>query len=246
MSRRPSAFRPLVRPALRLLAAGSLIAIGCTVTAPESGPPSGQTPPPSGMTPPTGSPPPAPPMPPPPRRGSSMHPPAPPAPPTGMPPAPPAPPVGMPPGMMPPAAPPAATGPAPLPPNAKEGLPDKALVVYWGQNGTGGRNPGDRTHYEKELDETCEQNPHYDALVLGFVIIFGDTLNASGGAVPELLLPLRDALRRQEPDAAALPADRAGDHRLPAEAQEGAALAGRRLGRRTPSPATPTPRCSPR
>jgi chitinase len=71
--------------------------------------------------------------------------------------------------------------PAPIPPNAKEGLPDKALVVYWGQNGTGGRNPGDRTQYEKELDETCDQNPHYDAIVLGFVITFGDALNASGG-----------------------------------------------------------------
>ena len=70
--------------------------------------------------------------------------------------------------------------PAPIPPNAKEGLPDKALVVYWGQNGTGGRSPGDMTTYEKELDETCDENPQYDALVLGFVITFGDALNASG------------------------------------------------------------------
>ncbi len=186
-----SAVRPRLRSDVRmllgLLATGSLIAIGCTVSAPDA--PGGQAPPPSGsVTPPAPgglppappAPPPAPPAPPPP----GATPPAPPVAPEGPPPAPvgmpPAPPVTMPPGMMPPPAPP---GPAPLPPNAKEGLPDKALVVYWGQNGTGGRNPGDRTKYEKELDETCEENPHYDALVIGFVINFGDARNASGGPI---------------------------------------------------------------
>jgi chitinase len=90
------------------------------------------------------------------------------------------PPGMMPPGMMPPPEDPGPPVPAPIPPNAKEGLPDKALVVYWGQNGTGGRANGDRTKYEKELDETCDQNPQYDAIVLAFLIIFEDARNATG------------------------------------------------------------------
>jgi chitinase len=164
-----------------LLAAGSLI-LGCVPTAP----PSTEPPPGAGNT---GTTPPPSPAPMPPAAPPAM----PGAPPVSTPPAvtPPAPPPVTPPSMTPPAppvtmtppAPPTPPGPpvpAPIPPNAKEGLPDKALVVYWGQNGTGGRSPGDRSTYEKELDETCEQNPHYDAMVLGFVIMFGDMLNASG------------------------------------------------------------------
>jgi chitinase len=163
-----------------LCAAGSLF-LGCVVTAPEA---PGSRPSPSPPANPPAYPPmpgPTPPVPPPPAGQTPSTPPAPIDPPAGLPPAP-VPPGMMPPGMMPPGAmPPGPPVPAPIPPNAKEGLPDKALVVYWGQNGTGGRSPGDRSTYEKELDETCEQNPHYDALVLGFVIIFGDSLNASGG-----------------------------------------------------------------
>jgi chitinase len=185
MSRRPTIRNDLAFYAP--LAAGALMLFGCTVAAPPEAAPGASAPRPPGTPTPPGNggpidPPPA---------GTPPTPPAPVAPPAGTPPAPPAMPPGMmppappamPPGMMPPALPPGPPMPAPLPPNAKEGLPDKALVVYWGQNGTGGRNPGDRTQYEKELDETCDENPHYDALVIGFVINFGDARNASGGPI---------------------------------------------------------------
>jgi chitinase len=78
-------------------------------------------------------------------------------------------------------APPAKPGPAPLPPNALAGLERGSVVVYWGQNGAGGQANGDKTKYEKPLGETCMNSPQYDALVLAFVINFGDALNASGG-----------------------------------------------------------------
>ena len=121
----------------------------------------------------------------PPGVGGSIDGEGPPAPGLPPPPSPPAPPVTVPPGMTPPPSPPPPApgppAPAPIPPNAREGLPEKAIVVYWGQNGAGGANPGDMSLYEKELDETCESNPHYDALVLAFAIDFGNPLNASGG-----------------------------------------------------------------
>ncbi len=60
----------------------------------------------------------------------------------------------------------------------RNGLPDGALVVYWGQNGFGGANPGDPSKWEKPLAEVCSQNPHYDAIVMGFVISFISTQNA--------------------------------------------------------------------
>jgi chitinase len=69
--------------------------------------------------------------------------------------------------------------PAPLPPNAQEGLPARAIVVYWGQN-AGGAATGDMTKYEKPLGETCTANPQYSAVVIGFISIFKDPANASG------------------------------------------------------------------
>jgi chitinase len=177
-------FRRLTtRSVIGLLAAGALIGLGCVAGNFEGSMPPAQPAGPGTMAPIAPTPPGTGPVTPPAPMPPAGSPPAPPsAPPAGTPPPPPVQP-GMAPGMPTPMPPvdPGPPVPAPIPPNAKEGLPDKALVVYWGQNGTGGRSPGDRSRYEKELDETCEQNPHYDALVLGFVIIFGDSRNASGG-----------------------------------------------------------------
>ena len=169
-----------------LLAAGTLLFTGCltpSVDAPPEAPKPAApaTPainPPAPMPPATPTPSPAAP---PSTPAPSVDPPPAATPPSN--PAPVTPPATPAPVTPPPATPPVMppTGPAPLPPNARDGLPDKAIVAYWGQNGAGGRTPGDRTRYEKELDETCNDNPHYDAMVLGFVITFGDTRNASGG-----------------------------------------------------------------
>jgi chitinase len=168
----PAAPEPAGRPPGTGSNAGPGVA-PTTPPAPTPSPAPGYPPAPSApdFTPPAPGTPPAPA----PTPGTPSAPGTPPAPTSG---APPAPISGAPPAPMPPPGPPV---PAPIPPNAREGLPDKALVVYWGQNGSGGRTPGDRTRYEKELDEVCEQNPHYDALILGFVIMFEDTINASRG-----------------------------------------------------------------
>jgi chitinase len=81
----------------------------------------------------------------------------------------------------PPDAPPvdARPTPAPLPPNALDGLPQDALVVYWGQNAAGGAS-GDKSKYEKALGEICAANPQYNAIVVGFISVINDPGNASG------------------------------------------------------------------
>lgn len=56
-------------------------------------------------------------------------------------------------------------------------LPHPALVVYWGQNGWGGAHLDQEDRWEQSLAETCANNPHYDAIVLGFVIDFASPLN---------------------------------------------------------------------
>jgi chitinase len=53
-------------------------------------------------------------------------------------------------------------------------------VVYWGQNGYGGANPGDPTRYEKDLGQVCSDNPNYDMVVLSFVTSFVHTRNQDG------------------------------------------------------------------
>ena len=45
------------------------------------------------------------------------------------------------------------------------------IVVYWGQNGVGSRIV-DTTKHEKSLADTCRDNPHYEMIVIGFVIDF--------------------------------------------------------------------------
>jgi chitinase len=42
------------------------------------------------------------------------------------------------------------------------------VVAYWGQNGVS-RAIADPTKSEKELGETCRDNPHYEAVVIAFV-----------------------------------------------------------------------------
>jgi chitinase len=58
------------------------------------------------------------------------------------------------------------------------------MVLYWGQNGYGARDP-DQSKWEKDLATTCKENPQYDALVLSFAISFVRTRNADSN-LPEL------------------------------------------------------------
>jgi chitinase len=58
------------------------------------------------------------------------------------------------------------------------------MVVYWGQNGYGSRNPDTNT-WEKSLAATCTENPQYDAVVLSFAISFLRTRNGNPN-LPEL------------------------------------------------------------
>jgi chitinase len=51
------------------------------------------------------------------------------------------------------------------------------IVVYWGQNGVGGRIV-DPTKHEKPLADTCRDNPQYEMIVIGFVIDFFSEENA--------------------------------------------------------------------
>jgi chitinase len=135
------------------------------VTAPPSSTPGGYTDPPAGSPPPEPTPPPA--------TDPGARPP-----PDKVPPPPPA---SRDAGAVVDApAPPVDLGPAPLPPHPLDGLAKGSLVVYWGQNGAGGRTT-DKTQWEKSLGDTCRANPQYDALVLAFIISFGDPGNASGG-----------------------------------------------------------------
>jgi chitinase len=56
---------------------------------------------------------------------------------------------------------------APAPPEFKT----PGIVVYWGQNGVGSRIV-DPTKHEKPLADTCRDNPHYEMIVIGFIIDF--------------------------------------------------------------------------
>jgi chitinase len=64
---------------------------------------------------------------------------------------------------------------APPPPPFRE----PGIVVYWGQNGYSARttNPNE---YEKDLSTTCQENPHYEAIVLAFVTEARSPANADG------------------------------------------------------------------
>jgi chitinase len=66
----------------------------------------------------------------------------------------------------------------PAPPVGPLKMP--GLVMYWGQNGFGGANPGNAAKYEKDLGTTCIEHPEYDVVVLAFVTSFVRTRNADG------------------------------------------------------------------
>jgi chitinase len=76
-------------------------------------------------------------------------------------------------------APPPAAGPAPTPPTIDVGptaAPPRrfqfpGIVAYWGQNGVAHQST-DPLKHEKTLAETCRDNPHYEAVIIGFVIQF--------------------------------------------------------------------------
>ena len=62
--------------------------------------------------------------------------------------------------------------------------PRYPIIVYWGQNGFGGANPGDPSKWEKPLGQVCTENPQINTVVMGFVISFISGRNADG--YPEL------------------------------------------------------------
>jgi chitinase len=64
---------------------------------------------------------------------------------------------------------------APAPPPFKA----PGVVAYWGQNGYSRRST-DPTRYEKELATVCAENPHYEAMVVAFIISFISPENADG------------------------------------------------------------------
>jgi hypothetical protein len=92
----------------------------------------------------------------------------------------PPPPVG---GSTPPDAAPPSIDPPPSPDGGPDALPvgptaapprefqSPGIVVYWGQNGVGSRIV-DTTKHEKSLFDTCRDNPHYEMVIIGFVIDF--------------------------------------------------------------------------
>jgi chitinase len=55
------------------------------------------------------------------------------------------------------------------------------IVVYWGQNGYGGAHPDDMASWEPRLADVCAV-PHYDVVVLAFMISFVSDRN---GGLPE-------------------------------------------------------------
>jgi chitinase len=57
-------------------------------------------------------------------------------------------------------------GPPAPPPRAFQ---EPGIVAYWGQNGVGGRIV-DPTKHEKSLFDTCREAPHYEMIVIGFII----------------------------------------------------------------------------
>jgi chitinase len=57
------------------------------------------------------------------------------------------------------------------PPPAPRPFQAPGIVVYWGQNGVS-RAVTDPTKHEKSLAETCRENPHYEMIVIGFIIDF--------------------------------------------------------------------------
>ncbi len=58
-------------------------------------------------------------------------------------------------------------------------FPDRAVVVYWGQNGYGGAHPADMATWEAPLAEVCADDA-YDVVVLAFVTSFVSARNADG------------------------------------------------------------------
>ncbi len=55
------------------------------------------------------------------------------------------------------------------------------IVVYWGQNGYGGAHPDDMASWEPRLADVCAV-PHYDVVVLAFMISF---ISDRNGGLPE-------------------------------------------------------------
>ena len=55
------------------------------------------------------------------------------------------------------------------------------IVVYWGQNGYGGAHPDDMASWEPRLADVCAV-PHYDVIVLAFMISF---ISDRNGGLPE-------------------------------------------------------------
>lgn len=69
------------------------------------------------------------------------------------------------------------------------GTPTSALsrpivLAFWGQDNYATVNPADTSHFERPLAEVCAANPHYDAVIIGFIVGFAHTRNANG--VPEM------------------------------------------------------------